>query len=495
MSPKYHIAKRKYISDVLQSIFGTIFVFIFMFSLLSEQIDEETIDLGLTEFYVLIVITILALVAQLVVRWLILRKHTFTDQEKSFFVEKGLFFKRKASIPYKNIHTISIKRRLLELILGLSTIEIDTGSTASFQAEGRLVLDKNYALVLKEYLENKKFDDTLVLPSPHDFVVSTKTENNSHSLKWYQLLLLGVMKPLFLSSMVGTIVSILGVGSITIQLADDLSFSENFMEMIYLCLGALLFSTITTMLYHFFKYYKYRYTIEQGYITYSYGLLKRAEFKTPIKRINAVHLNQSLLFRIFGYYQLNVSILGVGELSDGEQLKVESKSILPFAKLDEVKDVLSHIDFMTSDYHQEVLPNKFKYLNFMVLPLVAIIILNLIPYIIFQPRILDFIIPLILQLLFIFGAFIATMLSLKQHKIQFNNNEFLFQRGAFTLKKTIVKKLRIQLISYKQNPLLLLEKIGNIFVAYKDILGIVVMKNFEKTSFDLVKNNFLNSLD
>lgn len=492
MSSKYHIAKRKFVYDVFRALLGTIFLTGFAATFLFTEVEEEVYEIGLTEFYILIAVIVVGLLGQLTVYWLIMRKHVFSDQEKSFFVEKGLFFKRKANIPYKNIHTISVKRRFLDLILGLSIIEIDTGTTASFQAEGRLVLDKKYAIVLKNFLESKKTDNSLVLPSPKDFEEITPAKNNTDCLHWYQLLFLSIMKPWFLSSVLLIITTIIGVGSLTIYMAEELSYSQNFIDLIYVSLGAIGFSMISTMIYHFFKYYKYSYYIDEAYITYSYGLLKKVEFKTPIKRINAVHINQSLLFRIFGFYQLNVAILGVGEFNDAEQLKTESKSILPFAKTKEVSEVLGKIGFMTNDYDQVILPQKFKYLNFIILPMLFLVVLNLIPHFVLEISLIDFVVPVIIQVLFIIIAFIGAFLALKQHLIKFNSNEFLFQRGAFTLKQTIVKKQRIQFLSYKQNPILLIERIGNVFVAYKDILGFIMMRSINRDSFNLIKRNFLD---
>ena len=492
MNSKIHIAKRKYVYDVFASIFRTIFIVFFALAVLSPEGEEITIDISLTEFYLLIAFFVVAFIAQLIIYWLILRKHVFSDQEKSFVVEKGLFLKRKASIPYKNIHTISLKRRFFDLILGLSIIEIDTGTTASFKSEGRLVLDKKYAIVLKDYLEAKKVDDSLVLPSPNNFVAKDSVKIEPNYLRWYQLLALALMKQSFLPAMLVMVVSVLVGGSVVIQLAEEASLDQNFIHLVYVCLGGIFTSSITSMLFHLFKYYKYRYRIDQDNVTYSYGLFRKVELKTPIKRINAVHLNQPLLFRIFGYYQLNLSVLGVGELSDGEQLKVESKSVLPLAKLHQVNEVLEQIGFMNNPFDHNVVPKQFKCLNFVILPVFFYVILNILPYFFFTIENFDLTIIITIQVLVALLVLFASVLTLKQHKITFNSHEFLFQRGSFTLMKTIVKKQRIQIISYKQSPILLIENIGNIAISYKDILGFIVMKNFNKDSFNAIKPFFLD---
>lgn len=493
MNSKYHIAKRKYVYDVFKSILGTIFAFFMVLAFLAPEGEDVTFEIGLTEFYLLIGVFVVSILVQLVLYWLILRRHVFSDQEKSFLVEQGLFLKRQANIPYKNIHTISLKRRFWDLILGLSVIEIDSGTTASFKSEGRLVLDKQYALVLKNFLETKKLDDSLVLPSPNDFVAQTAKKSASNYLKWHQLFALALMKQSFLPAMFFMVLSILVGGSIVIQFVEEATLDQNFIHVIYVSFASLLVSSISTMIYHFIKYYRYTYQIDEDTVTYSYGLFKRVELKSPIKRINAVHLNQPILFRLFGYYQLNISVLGVGELSEGNEFKVESKSILMLAKLQEVHEVLAQIGFMSQNFEEEIVPKQFKYLNFVILPMFFLILLNILPYLIFSFETFDVTIFIILQVLVVLVLFIGAVLKVRQHKISFHSHEFLFQRGSFTLMKTIVKKQRIQLFSYQQGPLLLIEKIGNIGISYKDILGFIIMKNFSKESFNRVKRFLIDS--
>jgi putative membrane protein len=92
MNPKYHIAKRKYVIDIFASIMGSLFVFGFVFAMIDDE-TEEVVEVSNVNAWILVVSFIVALIAQLVLYWLILKKHVFSDQEKSFLVEKGLFFK------------------------------------------------------------------------------------------------------------------------------------------------------------------------------------------------------------------------------------------------------------------------------------------------------------------------------------------------------------------------------------------------------------------
>lgn len=491
MNEKYHVAKRKYILDVIASILGAIFSSGFLLSVLLEEVEEEVFELSEGKFIILIVFFLLALILQLIIYWMILRRHMFSDQDKSFLIEKGLFFKRRANIPYKNIHTISIKRRFVDLLLGLSTIEIDTGTTASFQAEGRLTLDKNYANVLKNYLENKKHDDGLQLPSPYQYDKVDKEKKFAHQMKWYHLMLMGVLKPGFLLAILFLTILLFGVGVSMMQLIEEVDIYQNYQYLIYAFFGGILLYLMVSMLYHLIKYYHYQYEIDHGYITYAYGLINKVEFKIPIKRINAVHINQSLLYRVFGFYQLNASILGIGELNDTDQLKSESKSILPFAKLDQVNKVLKDIGFYQDSYDVELKPKQFRYLNFMILPLILLVLVSAIPYFFIKVNLIILVIPIMVHLIVLMTIGLASYLTLKQHLISINRDVLLVQRGAFTVKRTIVNQRKIQMMSYRQSPILLIEKIGNIYIAYKDVQGSILMHNFSYENFMMLKNHFI----
>ncbi len=492
MNPKYHIAKRKYIYDILKSFLASIFITLYFITIFFEKEEQEITELTNTQALLTIAVFLVLLIAQLIIYWLILKRFMFSDQEESFLVEKGLFFKRRINLPYKNIHTISIKRRFKDIILGLSSLQIDTGTTASIIPEANIVLDKSYAPVLKQFIEKKKTDKDLILPSPLKFD-NTVDESDApiYQAKKIELMLMGILKPGFLLFIfIATLICF----SIVIPLSIlDPEINQSLVTIITIIVfvSLIVVSAIISMLYHLIKYYNYQMSYDQDSITYKYGLLSKVEFKLPLKRINAIHINQSLLYRLFNYYELNVSAIGIGEQNENGQIKLESKSLLPITRSQTIELFLRHTGYSELNEISSVKPTRYKLLNFILIPLIPLTILSVLPYIFLELLFIE-LLPILLLNLFSYGLLtLGLWLRLKQHQFKTANDLFVFQRGAYTLKRTLVKKIKIQAITYKKNPIHIIENIGHIKIKYKDLTGKVLMRNFEPESFENIKNSVI----
>ena len=484
MNPKYHIAKRKYIYDVLKSIFAAFFLATFSIGLLYEQGEEELLELNNQQSLVISIIFLSALIAQLIVYWLILRRYLFSDQEKSFMVERGLFFKRKINIPYKNIHTISLKRRFRDIILGLSTVQFDTGTTNTLGAEAHIVVDKLYAPVLKNFIEQKKNNNPVTLPSPEDFN-QMSLENNQYLYepKWTKLMAMGILKPGFLTFLLAISVFLFGFIMALISFDQDVKQIESFIILVIIYTISILVVSLGMMLYNLIKYYHYRLYIEGDDITYQYGLLNKVEFKLSKKRVNAIHITQSFLYKLKGYYELNVSALGIGDQVNTGEMKIESKSLLPITHIETLNILVDFLGYKQNDNQEEYKPKSFKNLNFLSIPILPMVLISVLPYVIFSFNVFDFIIPIMINIIVFIILTFGLILRLKNHRFTIGDNIYLFQRGAFTIKQTLIKKNRIQMVSYKQHPLLLIEKIGDIKINYKDLGGVIRMNSFEPKDF------------
>ncbi|MFA7075797.1 MAG: PH domain-containing protein [Candidatus Izemoplasmatales bacterium] len=489
MNNKYHIAKRKFIYDIIAAVGSSFVIAVLSISVLYDKGEEEILELTNSQSIVILLIFITALMVQLILRWMIMRRLLFSDQGKTFLIEKGLFFKRRINIPYSNIHSISLKRRFRDIILGLSLVQFDTGTTASVTPEAHIVVDKNYAPVLKDFVEQKKKNIDIILPSPTEFNKMENTEKNYlYNLKWHQVFFMGVLKPGFLIFILTFTVLMFGFVSVILQSDSDIVMTSTYPILIVIYFCGIILGALTFMIFSLFKFYNYRLSINESDITYQYGLLNRVEFKISKNRINAIHINQSLLYRLFGYFELNVSVLGVGNSLSSEENKIESKALLPMGKTDILNTIFNQLN---SNKLDEVLPTKpksFKYLNFIILPISFLIIINLFFYILLQINLIEYIVPILTNLVVILVAVFGLILRLKNHNFKVENNMVMFQRGAYTIRQSYIKSNRIQMIAYKQNPILLLEKIGNIQINYKDLGGVLYMKSYELNDFMKINN-------
>ncbi|QWB99760.1 PH domain-containing protein [Mycoplasmatota bacterium] len=492
MTDKYHIAKRKYIYDVFKSLFFSIFLVFFISPHILETENEEIFSLSNIQAIIVLLIFFLSLITQFIIYWMIYKRHLFSNQDKSFLIEKGLFFKRKINLPYKNIHTISIKRNLFDMILGLSKLQIDTGTTASMMPEAHLTLDKTYAPVLKKHIEDRIKLKDVEIPSPVDFLANEE-ENNDYfyQLKWYNLIGMGIIKPGFLSALGVLTLILFGFIMTFLGLDSTINLTAAFLTILLSFGGLSILLVIGLSLYHLIRYWNFRITIEDKHIMYQYGLINRVEFKLATSKINAVHIKRSILYRLLNYYELNISVLGIGDQNQDNQIKIETKAILPLVKFDILSEFLNHIDYQTQEEKENIKPKTYSKLNFVILPTIILLIVAITPHLFGFFDYSKLISPMIVQFLSLILIIIALYLRLKNHHYTISNNQFIFQRQPFTIKKTIIKRHRIQSISYKQTPILLIEGIGNIGIKYKDLKGNITMRSYPKSDFDELKNKLL----
>lgn len=125
--------------------------------------DKETLERGILDWnmpfrYELIfpwIWYVIPLIAVIVYTWARLSYHFYryelTDNE--FKKELGVVFKKYVSIPYNKIQNVDIRRGILERILGLSDLHIQTAGMSGVPAtEGRL---PGLSVVEAEMVRNK----------------------------------------------------------------------------------------------------------------------------------------------------------------------------------------------------------------------------------------------------------------------------------------------------------------------------------------------------
>jgi putative membrane protein len=89
------------------------------------------------------------------------------------------------------------------------------------------------------------------------------------------------------------------------------------------------------------KYFRFRVTLGDGKLYRKHGLLTLTEGTIPLKRIQSLILRSNPLMNYFGYFKLELQTMGIDLKDSGFQ------TAAPFAKRDEITQILSAIDGMT----------------------------------------------------------------------------------------------------------------------------------------------------
>lgn len=492
MMIKYHITKKAYISKVFQSLIIAFISFV-IYMLIFFATGDEEIELREQPFIIelgILIVPLIILIIFLIYHWILMKKHVFYEEDNHFIIERGIFYKRKTKLPFENIVTIATKRSLLDMIVGISKIEIDTGTTAGMMPEGRLILNKDYSLLLKTYLENKKHNKDLELPNPHveEKIVDEDT-NIIYKASFRQLFLLGILREGYFSiifSIIIVIGSIMQIGSIIENAGSN--------HLLGTLVAILIFVVVTTVLLgisHALIYYGYELKIKDNMLEYEYGFFSKTNFKVHINKINALYLKQSLGFKLFNYYSLDVSIIGIGDHignNENNQTKNESRYILPITKKEKLKEVLTLLnanELISSNY---VKPEKFRKTNFIIIPLILLTIPLISLFIIFYDIAIKYYFVSISIISLYIIIILSLILKLKNHGFYINNN-LNIKSGAYTIVRVLIKREKIQSITFRQGPIGQMLSTGYIDFQYKRLLGRVILKGYTKDVFITNKND------
>lgn len=492
---KYGISRRSFIPKIFKSIGIAIFIsltFLGMFIKDSgEGVEETDLPMGVQVAFISILIGLFIIL--LIIEWIRITKYKFYEEDQMFVIDKGIFFKKRVSIPYHSINTIAVKRSLLEMILKTSKIEIDTGTTAQPLAEARLVLNKEYALVLKDFLENRKINKELFLPSPYvDNDIIIKDELATYKVGTKRLLSLGILRPGYLLTLLLVNSFCLSVFQIASIFDEEIVFTKTESNLILLLIF-LLVSFVITIGFTFVTFiinYGYKMTVKDEMIEYEYGLVSKTNFKVNIKNINSLTIKRSLLFRLFKKYSLEASIIGIGELNNSDQNntnKNESKYILPIATKDELNEVLKLLnseELLATDF---IKPTRFRRTKFIYIPSFFMTLLLISQLVIFRESLITLYMLTISLVLCYIIIIISFVLRLKYTGYNIDKN-IVVSSGSFTTSKTLIKRKNIQVVTMAKGPINQILKLANINLSYKKLLGVVHINGFTNDDFINIKD-------
>ena len=148
-------------------------------------------------------------------------------------------------------------------------------------------------------------------------------------------------------------------------------------------------------------------------------------------KINALYLKQSIGYKLFGYYSLDASIIGIADgvqNSNNNQNETESRYILPIAKKEVVTEVLKLLNAEELINDEYIKPTRFRLFNFIYLPLILITIPLITLLIIFFNEALKFYIVTITTLIAYVLLVLALKLRLKNHGYNVGSN-ILLRKG------------------------------------------------------------------
>lgn len=322
-----------------------------------------------------IAIAIVALsVVSSVISW---RTRTWELTDAGIMLRSGLVTSKQLQVPYEHIHTVNMSSNLVERVLGLMTLDLDTGAASSEGEATRIRgLQADMAEALREELFRRKAamladqgldaraaaadasaeaDDgaspTAPAPSPDAcytlttaqlvFAALTEARVVAQAAAFLILIVQGInllqeSSLVNLSDVAGDIAVLpvaLLVGAVALLLALALvvGFAVSFVMSLIGFAG-------------------YRAERAGGRISVERGLLSRTSHTVALERIQSISIRQGIIRQLIGYAEVRASVVGAIGSSD-ETSTADGVVLHPFIRVTEVEAFLASIapDFSAAE--------------------------------------------------------------------------------------------------------------------------------------------------
>ncbi len=360
--------------------------------------------------------------------------------ENKFILKKGFFKKIELSIPLNSIQAIHIDQTVLDKILSLVTVTLDTTGTNKEEAKLHLTNEDAQAL-RKLILENKE-------DIPDEPSVASTEGNIVSSLSIAELLKLSLT-----ANHLETFLVILGL---TFSFLEDIKslfkdvfdrivqeyesafLTSGFTIFIYLIILILIISIIGSFVKTFFTYANFKIKkIKQGFAVES-GLINKREQVVNFDKIQFISWNSNWLRKNIPIYVLEYHAIGNQEVQKFK-IKIPAMSIASLGKLIGI-------------YGEVIDPTKLNYSISKIFISRKVMILGIFPAAIGGSILFYFfgLISLLTILLPVLVYFISKKIQTK-YKIHFNEDILHIRKGAFGDSQILIQWHKIQSINLIQS--------------------------------------------
>lgn len=301
-----------------------------------------------------------------VITW---RTRTWELTDAGIMLRSGLVTSKQLQVPYEHIHTVNMSSNLVERVLGLMTLDLDTGAASSEGEATRIRgLQAGMAEALREELFRRKAamladqgldarvaaadasaeaDDgaspTAPVPSPDAcytlttaqlvFAALTEARVVAQAAAFLILIVQGInllqeSALVNLSDVAGDIAVLpvallIGVAALLLALALIVGFAVSFVMSLIGFAG-------------------YRAERAGGRISVERGLLSRTSHTVALERIQSISIRQGIIRQLIGYAEVRASVVGAIGSSD-ETSTADGVVLHPFIRLTEVDAFLASI--------------------------------------------------------------------------------------------------------------------------------------------------------
>jgi putative membrane protein len=299
------------------------------------------------------------------------RHYRYELTAETLNIDSGVLFRREREIPLGRVQNVDISRSILQRVLGIADVGIETAGGSSTEASLQYV-SHTEATRLQEGIRTRKRDldrsDGEQGTAEGDATTpDTETkvlfELDDESLILYSLLsfdprvlsvlfvVLPVVAPFFSPTIEGRATAVLVVGGVGV--------------LVLLGLGIWLTSAFS----RFVNYYGFSLTRVGEELRYERGLLQRYDGSIPEEKIQTVVIEENVFMRAFGYASLSIETAGYGP-----EAAEETDSAVPLAERDRLIELAREVEaFDALEFERPAPQARRRYLARYALAITAIL--------------------------------------------------------------------------------------------------------------------------
>lgn len=346
---------------------------------------------------------VLALLATLVYSFMYYVRFIFyIDREKeAFILEKGVFSSTVVNIPFSKIQQVNFKRNILQRIIGVYSVQIDTAGSGQEEAEIK-ALSRSKAERLAQLL--MQFSSAETGRDSEERVETLEKEHRAPAWE-FKLGLSGILKLGLTSNYLRGLALLV---AFYFTLVEQLNFSEEFsiasdfsniteiiseehirienglssslpnpfmMEVIstvLLFLGLFLIGMLITVGETFIKYYNLTLKKTDAGLQVEMGLRDNTRINVTARRVQVMKMITNPLQKRMDLHQLQISVASSEDSLSKKRIKI------PGLPLETVKAVKNYLYFSASEMNSVLRPDKillYRKISRRILPLVLAFIL------------------------------------------------------------------------------------------------------------------------
>lgn len=236
----------------------------------------------------------------------------FYVKDGEFILKKGYLRKKVLTIPLERIQSVNTKQNIIQQLLNVVALEIDTAGTAGKELKIH-ALEKSFASALHELLSSKNTTKTTT-----DLTFETTTITNSEKLILKltpaDLLKIGISQNHLRTGLI-----ILAFGYQIFNQAQDIfkdkadEYSNEFVTymsgssialIVFLIVFFLIVSIVFSLFRTLFKYFDFRLVKKENAYRVEAGLINKRDVVLPYNKIQELNWETGPLKKLFGIYNL-----------------------------------------------------------------------------------------------------------------------------------------------------------------------------------------------